>query len=69
MEEGRRIPCRGMPITMRNDPSLPDTEQHLGVYLGAGRFIHSVEKVGSMIVRIDHPIWKNRIAGFYRWNR
>jgi len=32
-------------------------------------FIHSPEKTGSIIVRVDHPLWKNKIAGYYRWIR
>jgi cell wall-associated NlpC family hydrolase len=63
------VPSPGDAVVMRHDPLLPEVEQHLGVYLGAGRFIHSIQKVGSMIVRIDHPIWKNKITGFYRWTK
>ena len=63
------VPLPGDAVVMRHDANLPDTEQHFGVYVGGGRFIHSLEKTGSIIVRVDHPLWKNKIAGYYRWIR
>jgi cell wall-associated NlpC family hydrolase len=38
---------------------------HTGVYLGNGKFIHTREKVGVSIDRIDSMLWKRRIEGFY----
>lgn len=38
---------------------------HTGVYIGNGRFIHTRDKVGVNIDRIDSINWKNRIEGFY----
>lgn len=42
---------------------------HIGVYLGNCRFIHTCEKSGAVIERLDHPYWKRVIQGFYipRW--
>lgn len=38
---------------------------HTGVYLGNGQFIHTREKVGVNIDRIDAISWKRKIEGFY----
>ncbi len=38
---------------------------HVGVYLGAGRFIHAREKALSCIERTDHLYWKQAIVGYY----
>lgn len=62
-------PLPGDAVVMAHDPNIPEIIQHYGVYIGGGKMIHTIEKIGSMIVRIDHPLWKNKIRGFYRWNR
>ncbi len=59
-------PAAGDAVAMRNDPDLAGLVQHFGVYLGGGKFIHTLEKTGSIISGVEHPFWKNRIAGFYR---
>ena len=41
---------------------MPD---HVGVYIGNGRFIHAHETAGVIINRTDHVFWKNRIEGYY----
>lgn len=38
---------------------------HIGVYLGAGKFIHAHESAGVVIARTDHIFWKKRIEGYY----
>jgi cell wall-associated NlpC family hydrolase len=38
---------------------------HTGVYIGDGRFIHTRERIGVSIDRIDSPAWRHRIEGFY----
>jgi cell wall-associated NlpC family hydrolase len=38
---------------------------HTGVYLGAGRFLHTLEKTGAVIERTDHAFWKRKIVGYY----
>ena len=39
---------------------------HVGVYLGFGKFIHAHETAGVVITRTDHIFWKKRIEGYYR---
>jgi cell wall-associated NlpC family hydrolase len=63
------IPRPGDAVAIRNDPEYPAVSQHYGVYLGDGRFLHTLEKTGSIITRVDHPYWKLKIEGYYRWNR
>ncbi len=38
---------------------------HVGVYIGKGRFIHTAKKTGVRIDRINDAYWRNRIEGFY----
>lgn len=38
---------------------------HVGVYLGDNYFIHTRELTGTVIERIDSPIWRHRIEGYY----
>lgn len=38
---------------------------HVGVYIGDGKFIHNRERKGVNIDRIDSPAWRHRIEGFY----
>jgi cell wall-associated NlpC family hydrolase len=40
---------------------------HAGIYLGDKKFIHTLINIGSHIDRIDSPLWKRRIKGFYRY--
>lgn len=37
---------------------------HVGVYIGEGKFIHAYIKTGVCIDRLSR--WKSRIAGFYK---
>jgi len=46
---------------------LQGRPMHIGVYIGSGRFIHALEKNGTVIERIDSIIWENRIVGYYRY--
>lgn len=38
---------------------------HVGVYIGNGKFIHIAQDITAHISRIDHPLWKNNIVGYY----
>ena len=38
---------------------------HVGVYIGNGRFLHTREKTGVVVERIDSPCWRDRVEGFY----
>lgn len=38
---------------------------HVGVFLGNGKFIHARQKTGVCIERLDHPAYRHCIIGFY----
>ncbi len=41
---------------------------HVGIVLESGReFLHTLRKRNVARERLDHPYWKRRITGFYRW--
>lgn len=42
---------------------------HIGVCLGGGRFLHTVKGVGSVIERLDSPLWAPRIEGYWTYGR
>ena len=60
-------PEEGTIVAMAQDPEYPDTVQHFGICIGAGRFLHAMQKIRSCAPRLDHPFWKNKIRGYYRW--
>lgn len=55
------------------DPSLGDImllkvkglNAHLGIYLGRGKMLHTMERTGSVIDKISR--WETKIEGYYRW--
>jgi cell wall-associated NlpC family hydrolase len=59
----------GCAVVMRMDGSRPDLVQHVGVYIGDGKIIQSLKKIGVHIARLDDPLIKNRIEGYYRWKK
>ena len=48
-------------VLFRSKNNIPD---HVGVYIGAGKFIHTC-KAGTVITRLNGE-WKGKIEGFYR---
>ena len=40
---------------------------HTAVYIGDGQFIHTRERIGVNIDRIDSPAWNRVIVGFYEY--
>jgi len=45
----------------------PKVVQHFGIGIDKNRFIHTAEKMESLVSRYDDLLWKGRIRGFYRW--
>lgn len=56
------VPVPAIIVLRYNKPTIWN---HTGVYLGGGRFIHTREKVGVVIERVESPMWRRRIEGFY----
>ena len=46
-----------------------ESPTHIGVYLGNGKFIHCLRKVGVVINRLNQEPFKSRTEGFLRLKR
>lgn len=40
---------------------------HIGVYIGGNRFIHTLKDHGVSLVRLPHYYFTPKIRGFYKW--
>lgn len=40
---------------------------HVGVYIGDGKFIHTRQRIGVNIDRVESPAWHRLIEGYYRY--
>lgn len=40
---------------------------HTGIYVGRGKFLQSLEKVGVILSDIHDKYWSQKIVGFYKW--
>jgi len=56
-------PVAGCVVTMRM--GLSPVVNHIGVCIGEGKFIHAREKTGVCIERLENPVFKSLISGFY----
>jgi len=59
--EGSNPPLLAVMAIKFNSPLC----NHTGVYIGNGFFIHTRERIGVNIDRINSPAWRRRIEGFY----
>ncbi len=59
-------PCA---VALAANPHLPGMVCHFGIYVGYGKFIHTLKKSGSIVSYVYDPVWKNKIKGYYRWKR
>lgn len=57
----------GCIVALACDPDWPGIVQHVGVYIGDGKVIHTIGKLNVSTFRLDDRFWKNKIKGFYRW--
>ena len=57
-------PEEGAIVLIQNHPIFVN---HTGICLDKVRFAHCLNKRGFAIERLDHPLWKNRIRGFFRY--
>jgi cell wall-associated NlpC family hydrolase len=53
-------------VAMAQDITHPRIVQHVGVYLGGGKVLHTLSKVDSHIVSLESI--KHSIRGFHRWH-
>jgi cell wall-associated NlpC family hydrolase len=61
------VPEPGDVVMMALNPLHPDTIQHFGTFVGDGRFLHTLEKSGSILSSIHHDYWSRKIRGYVRW--
>ena len=53
----------GVSIRLKGQP------MHVGVYIGNGKFIHCLAGSGTVIEKVNSITWRNRIVGYYRYER
>lgn len=56
----------GLAVAMAMHEAAPDMVQHFGVVLTNRTFMHTMEKTGVIISRINDPFFSRKIKGFYR---
>ena len=50
--------------------NLEGSNTHIGIFLERDKFLHTTEfRKESCIERLNHPFWKTRIEGFYRYGK
>jgi len=52
-------------VAMAQDKKHPRIVQHVGIYLGNGKVLHTLSKINSHIVSLESV--KHSIKGFHRW--
>lgn len=57
----------GCVVAMQCSTKYPSAVNHFGLYLGKNTFIHAVEGYGVITTKLNDPLYKNKIKGFYRW--
>lgn len=62
-------PEPGAGVVLEIDPEKKNCIQHFGVCINKFQFIHTLEKSGCIITRLDDRYWKGKIKGFYQWKK
>lgn len=52
-------------VAMAHDMNHPKIVQHFGIYLGNGKILHTLNKIGSHVTNFD--VMKPFIRGYYEW--
>lgn len=53
-------------VAMAQDVRHPRIVQHVGIYLGNGKILHTLNKIESHVVSIENV--KHSIKGYHRWH-
>ncbi len=65
IEKGEKIP---VPALMAIRFGVPEPfVNHVGIYIGHGKFIHTRENTGVVIESTESPVWKHVIEGYYEY--
>lgn len=59
-------PCA---VAMATRIDWPGMVCHFGVYIGHGKFIHTLRDTASFVSTVYDPYWKKQIKGYYKWKR
>ena len=62
-----KSPTPGCVLAFATDPEMPDAVCHFGIYIGRGQFLHTLKKSSSILSRLDHFYWRNKLRGIYEW--
>ena len=60
----KKIVCPQVPCVVALSISCGSWANHVGVYVGEGKFVHAYRLSGVVVDRISH--WRSRIIGFYK---
>jgi len=66
-QNGEPIPVPALVALRFNSP--PGIVNHTAVYIGNGLMIHTRERIGVCVDRIDSPMWRKQIVGIYEFVR
>lgn len=58
-------PERGCLVLIKNHPRFIN---HIGLCVDEQHFIHTLKKLNAVIEPLNHPLWKRRTRGFFRYN-
>lgn len=61
---GPEVPCL---VLFGFDQYDPKMVTHVGTYIGSGKILHTLTDKSSSVIRMDHPFFKNKIIGFYKY--
>ncbi len=67
--ESLKTPSAPCAVALATSIPHPGMVCHFGVYVGDGKFVHTLRKTASIVSTVYDPIWKNKIKGYYRWKR
>lgn len=61
-----KVPCLVVLRSVNVNAPISFTD-HVAVFVGEGKMMHTIEKLGSHITKINHPLWNRKIEGFYEF--
>lgn len=58
-------PVENCIVLMALDASQPSVRNHIGVYVGDNRLLHTRAAKGSHTIRLNHPLMAFRLRGYF----